>query len=283
MKDINYNQQRQLIFESIKTLDLSYFQQSKNFHYEFNAQQIPLEQLEIQSDLKNYLTELKNNCLKIKDLECFSACVFVESFFSLIEKAKQDEIAYNQIRRDIKDLIHKIDFVKILKIISKNKEIQKPDNLLKHLFLFQTRKSKSAWISEKLMFRNVILKEFTSRSYGCLLPESSQDNGRYFSFVFFDKRAKWSQFTLVKIASWFEIEDYESVLAEAEDFIQKNPQHQTDLIIVSLGFSEEVFARFATGEKGNLDELNLKEVEFRANLEDAYENYANRLINNDEV
>lgn len=282
MKSINYNQLRQVTFEKVQTLDLTHFQQNKNFYYELNDFEIPFDLYQNSTELENHFKKIKNKSVQNKNLKALIAINFAEFLFALLRKAKEDEISKSQIRTDLSNLLNKLDLDKIIKMISKIEEAENSENLLKPLKLLQSRKPKSAWISEKDLIRNTILKDFTSGIYGCLLPESSQDNGRYFSCVFFNTRRKWSQFTLVKIARWITIEDYENILSEAEEF-KKTNQHQTELIIVSLGFSEEVFAKFSKGEKGSLEELSLKEVEFRANLDDAYENFSNRLIDHNEI
>ena len=271
-----------MTFEKVQTLDLTHFQQNKNFHYELNDFEIPFGLYQNPTELENHFKKLKNKSVQNKNLKTLTAINFLELLIELIKKAKEDEISKSQIRKDLSDLLNNLDLDKIIKMISKIEEAENPENLLKYLKLLQSRKPKSAWISEKYLIRNTILKDFTSGIYGCLLPERTKDNGRYFSCVFFDTRRKWSQFTLVKIARLITIEDYENALSEAEEFKQKN-QHQTELIIVSLGFSEEVFEKFSKREKGNLEEISLKEVEFRANLEDAYENFSNRLIDYNEI
>lgn len=271
-----------MTFEKVQTLDLTHFQQNKNFHYELNDFEIPFGLYQNPTELENHFKKLKNKSVQNKNLKTLTAINFLELLIELIKKAKEDEISKSQIRKDLRDLLNNLDLDKIIKMISKIEEEENPENLLKYLKLFQSRKPKSAWISEKDLIRNTILKDFTSGIYGCLLPESTQDNGRYFSCVFFDTRRKWSQFTLVKIAKWITFEDYKNILSEAEEFKLKN-QHQTELVIVSLGFSEEVFAKFSKGEKGSLEEISLKEVEFRANLDDAYENFSNRLIDHNEI
>ena len=63
MKSTNYNQLRQTTFEKAQTLDLTHFQQNKNFYYELNDFEIPFDLDQNSSELENHFKKIKNKSI----------------------------------------------------------------------------------------------------------------------------------------------------------------------------------------------------------------------------